>query len=69
MELDINKEYKQASLWKTTHEKLQAIVDFYNEQQKEEFGNKAKKVSKAALVDQLAEMHLFEIKNRIKGGE
>lgn len=67
MKFNENKKYQQASLWTSTHEKIDAIVDYYNEKQKEEFGHKAKKVSKAAVIDQLAEMHLFEIRKKITG--
>ena len=56
------KTFKQAQIWSNTHENLSTLVEYYNEQQDREFGVKAKKVSRAAIIDQLVQMKLFEIR-------
>lgn len=64
--MEQKKQHRQTALWLETHEILDNIVDFYNDQQKAEFGKKAKKVSKAALIHELAKMKQFEITQQCK---
>lgn len=60
------KEYQILKVWKETHETLKAIADFYTEQQKEEFGSKAKKSTIVEVIDELAKAKLHELVSESK---
>ena len=60
------KSFKQATLWVSTHDKIEILMEHYQSQQDKEFGDKAKKISKAALIDSLVAMKLHEVTMEIE---
>lgn len=60
MEFEEKKQHKNQLIYRSTDEKLDALIALYNARQKEEFGLKAKKVTKIAIIHNLVEMKLRE---------
>lgn len=60
MKFEVNKKYTQQQVWVDTAEMLDTLKDLYNERQAKEFGPKAKKVSKTAIIHNLVMMKLRE---------
>ena len=69
MQFEEKKTHANQLIYTKTDEMLKSLVDLYNERQKQEFGSKAKKVSKIAIIHNLVEMKLREEMEQIKGGE
>jgi len=65
MKFNTKKQYTQQPLYTETAKMLEKLVDIYNKRQEEEFGSRAKKVSKVAIIHNLVEMKLRE---EISGG-
>ena len=56
MEFEEKKRYANQLIYTSTDDMLKQLVDLYNERQKQEYGSKAKKVSKIAIIHNLVGM-------------
>ncbi|WAX23073.1 hypothetical protein pA_gene0032 [Vibrio phage 13VT501A] len=68
MQFEEKKTHANQLIYTKTDEMLKSLVDLYNDRQKQEFGSKAKKVKKIAIIHNLVEMKLREEMAQIREG-
>lgn len=69
MKFNTKKQYTQQPLYTETARMLEHLVDIYNDRQVQEFGSRAKRVTKIAIIHNLVEMKLREEMGGVLDGE
>lgn len=60
MEFTPNKTHKNQQVWEETAEMLDALKEIYNKRNRRDFGDRAKRVTKTAIIHNLVMMKLRE---------